>query len=512
MIERGGKSLEDREMYNFAKMQIASKKMLDPSVDLNSFKKVNSTYGDKTTIMRAIDQRNYSELRKISSFYYEVSGIYQRLCRYAAFLYRYDWYVIPNTLKKTTKELTDKAKGKIYDSFFEVVEFLDNSSLKQLCGDIALKVVRDGVYYGYLLDNQERIDIQALPPDYCRTRFFKGGEPTVEFNMKYFDDAFTDTAYRMQIINMFPKDFRKGYIKFKEQQLKAEYMGDSDGWYLLDPSRTVKFSFNNIESPMFINVIPAIIDLAEAQEIDRKRMMQQLVKLIIQELPLDKNGELIFDPDEAADLHSVVVDMLKRTVGTDLVTTFANMKAIDLSDRSSSTSIDELAKVERGIFNQSGVSNNLFNTEGNTSLDRSILNDEGSGRSLLLQFENFSNKGLRLRFPDKRKYGFKAEFLETTQYNYKDLAKLYKEQTQLGFSKVLPQIALGHTQMEVLQSITFENDILELSKIMIPPMMSSTMNAEALAQVHGDKKSVGGQELPDNEKSDKTLANKEAMG
>ena len=289
-------------------------------------------------------------------------------------------------------------------------------------------------------------------------------------------------------------------------------MGDSDGWYLLDPSRTVKFSFNNIESPLFINVIPAIIDLAEAQEIDRKRMMQQLVKLIIQELPLDKNGELIFDPDEAADLHSVVVDMLKRTVGTDLVTTFANMKAIDLSDRSSSTSIDELAKVERGIFNQSGVSNNLFNTEGNTSLDRSILNDEGSGRNLLLQFENFSNKGLRLRFPDKKKYGFRAEFLETTQYNYKDLAKLYKEQTQLGFSKVLPQIALGHTQMEILQSITFENDILELSKIMIPPMMSSTMNAEALAQVHGDKKSVGGQELPDNEKSDKTLANREAMG
>ena len=512
MIERGGKSLEDREMYNFSKMQIASKKMLDPSVDLNSFKKVNSTYGDKTTIMKAIDQRNYSELRKISSFYYEVSGIYQRLCRYAAFLYRYDWYVTPNTLKKTTKELTDKAKGKIYDSFFEVVEFLDSSSLKQLCGDIALKVVRDGVYYGYILDNQEKIDLQTLPPDYCRTRFFKGGEPTVEFNMKYFDDAFTDTAYRMQIINMFPKDFRKGYIKFKEQQLKAEYMGDSDGWYLLDPSRTVKFSFNNIESPLFINVIPAIIDLAEAQEIDRKRMMQQLVKLIIQELPLDKNGELIFDPDEAADLHSVVVDMLKRTVGTDLVTTFANMKAIDLSDRSSSTSIDELAKVERGIFNQSGVSNNLFNTEGNTSLDRSILNDEGSGRNLLLQFENFSNKGLRLRFPDKKKYGFKAEFLETTQYNYKDLAKLYKEQTQLGFSKVLPQIALGHTQMEILQSITFENDILELSKIMIPPMMSSTMNAEALAQVHGDKKSVGGQELPDNEKSDKTLANREAMG
>jgi hypothetical protein len=35
--------------------------------------------------------------------------------------------------------------------------------------------------------------------------------------------------------------------------------------------------------------------------------------------------------------------------------------------------------------------------------------------------------------------------LETTQYNYKDLAKYYKEQVQLGYSKMLPQIALGHS-------------------------------------------------------------------
>lgn len=35
--------------------------------------------------------------------------------------------------------------------------------------------------------------------------------------------------------------------------------------------------------------------------------------------------------------------------------------------------------------------------------------------------------------------------LETTIYNYKDMSKMYKEQTQIGFSKMLPQIALGHT-------------------------------------------------------------------
>jgi hypothetical protein len=46
---------------------------------------------------------------------------------------------------------------------------------------------------------------------------------------------------------------------------------------------------------------------------------------------------------------------------------------------------------------------------------------------------------------NKSKYNFRFYMLETTQYNYQDLSKMYKEQTQIGFSKMLPQIALGHS-------------------------------------------------------------------
>jgi hypothetical protein len=70
--------------------------------------------------------------------------------------------------------------------------------------------------------------------------------------------------------------------------------------------------------------------------------------------------------------------------------------------------------------------------------------------------------------------------LETTQYNYQDLSKMYKEQVQLGYSKMLPQIALGHSQSSILNTAYFENEILHLSEIMIPPLMSSTMSLEDL--------------------------------
>jgi len=49
-------------------------------------------------------------------------------------------------------------------------------------------------------------------------------------------------------------------------------------------------------------------------------------------LPLDKNGDLIFDVDEAKDIHNNTVQMLRRAVGVDVMTTFAEVDVADLAD------------------------------------------------------------------------------------------------------------------------------------------------------------------------------------
>jgi len=97
-------------------------------------------------------------------------------------------------------------------------------------------------------------------------------------------------------------------------------------------------------------VIPAIIDLDQAQDLDRKKMAQQLIKIIIQKMPLDKNGDLVFDVDEAQELHNNAVQMLKRAIGIDVLTTFADVDVADMADKSTTTSMDELQKVERGVY------------------------------------------------------------------------------------------------------------------------------------------------------------------
>jgi hypothetical protein len=107
---------------------------------------------------------------------------------------------------------------------------------------------------------------------------------------------------------------------------------------------------------------------------------------------MDKNGDLIFDVDEARDIHNNAVQMLKRAVGVDVLTTFADIDSIDMSDKNTTTSRDDLMKVERSVYNAFGVSQGLFNTDGNIALNMSILNDEGSVRTLLLQFGVFFDR------------------------------------------------------------------------------------------------------------------------
>jgi hypothetical protein len=69
----------------------------------------------------------------------------------------------------------------------------------------------------------------------------------------------------MRVLKLFPKEFAKGYMLYKQGKLVPDYQGDSSGsWYLLEPASTIKFTLNREESPLFVNAIPAILDLDAA--------------------------------------------------------------------------------------------------------------------------------------------------------------------------------------------------------------------------------------------------------
>lgn len=497
---------------DFSKVKVGAKTVEDAVYALGAYQRANPRLADKEEVLRAINTYDFERMREISNFFYHTSGMYQRLCRYIAYLYKYDWMVTPY-FDSSGNVKPEKVKSE----FNKILLFLDNFEIKKFLGEAALQVVRNGSYYGYIIRLKDRAMVQELPSQYCRSRLRgMNGEPIVEFNMAYFRTFGSAEAIK-RVLDIFPLEFKKAYKLYVENKLPPLFPGDTAGWYLLDPNFAFKFHLNGEDFPAMISAIPAIIDLDEARGLDRKKMAQRLLKIIIQKMPIDKNGDLVFDVDEAAQLHNNAVRMLTKAIGIDVLTTFADVEVADMQGSGvADASNGEMERSKNAVFDDAGVPANLFNTDGNLALEKSVLNDEASIRNLIQQFESFLNK-LISPFNKKNLY-YRVQILETTIYNYKELAKMYKEQVQLGYSKMLPQIAMGQLQSTILANAIFENDVLDLVNVFIPPMSSNTMSADALVARNANKSGanepkgeVGRPEKADDQKSEKTIANQESL-
>jgi hypothetical protein len=180
-IRNKGFNMMDNRVTEYGKIKINTKTLDDAVLNLGAMQNVTRGYINKGIIYRALLDNDVVRLREISNYFYKASGIYQRVCNYAASMYRYDWYVVPEVFDESMKN------EKILTDFHKVLHYLDNSYIAKLCNDIALGVVKNGAYYGYRVDSPHGVIIQELPINYCRSRFNQGNLPVVEFNMKFFD-------------------------------------------------------------------------------------------------------------------------------------------------------------------------------------------------------------------------------------------------------------------------------------------------------------------------------------
>ncbi len=80
-----------RPSIDFNKMRI-DQKLFKDDVTLNTsiFDRRNRRRIRKHEVYRALERHDLKELRAISNYFFLRSGIYSRLCRYMAYLYRYD--------------------------------------------------------------------------------------------------------------------------------------------------------------------------------------------------------------------------------------------------------------------------------------------------------------------------------------------------------------------------------------------------------------------------------------
>lgn len=454
----------------------------------------NSKY-TKSEIENALINRNMKQIREISRYLYSTSGMYKRAVKYVALAPSYYYTITPYIWKRgvlTTDVALDMDKA---------LRLVDSLDLASQMPKIAVKVVRDGVFYGYFRKNNETALIQELPIDYCRSTFDLNGFAAVEFNLRYFDEQLPNYDTKEIVINTYPEDIKRAYADWKMGNTEGMDTRQGGVWVLLNPQNAIRLSIEEDLSPLFSSAMTGIVDLDDLWAIDKTKAEQQLQKLIYQKVPLDKNGDFIFDMEEAQAMHQNAAAMVSNSKNVDVLTGFSDIELYDMGDTSEPIDGDKWLK---NTYSDLGISGQLFATEGNLALEKSVITDEVLMGGFIADFQRWLNYQLKLLF-DNDGYDIKIWFPPITQYNKVDMSKTYKDLATLGYSKMLPTIALGQTQLGFINSTVYENSVLNLNEYMTPLASSYTSST-------GGSGGKGGRpEKPMSEKSDKTLANQNSQ-
>ena len=110
---REGDALQNNTGYqeppkmDFNKIRVGAKTLDDAILRLGDLRRANPELASKENVLRAITTYDLKAMREISEYFYKISGIYARILRYMAFMYRYDWMVTPYFYDEKLKNMPE---------------------------------------------------------------------------------------------------------------------------------------------------------------------------------------------------------------------------------------------------------------------------------------------------------------------------------------------------------------------------------------------------------------------
>ena len=262
-----------------------------------------------------INSGSASEQQKLSRSYFHKGGYYTQIVLHYATLLTYAGLLIPNP--SAGKDLST---SHIQKRYYNAMDYIERMQLPTFLTNCAVRALTDGTYYGIVTELEKSVFTTIdLPAEYCRSNFKDAmGNDVIEFNLAYFN-SIVDKEARKGALAAYPKSISKAY-----KQWSANKRGQ---WFIVPSEIAICFPLLSGRPP-FLSVIPATIDYDEAVITERERDQEEIRKIIVQKIPHLTDGRLLFEPDEALEIHTGTVGMLKGNKNLSVMTTYADVEAI----------------------------------------------------------------------------------------------------------------------------------------------------------------------------------------
>lgn len=496
----------DNRNFSLSSFKKASSAMI--AKNENAYKGFNSWGGlrlfqDKVRdysleeIDKIIQSGSLTEQQKLSRNYFYKDGFYKQIIIYYATLLKYAGILIPSL--NLGQSLSTKSNKNRYN---KAINFISDFNVETFCTNCAQKALVNGSYYGIIYKGEGgKYVILDLPSGYAYSQFKDlQGRDIVEFNVSYFD-TILDEEDRQSALLAYPKFVSREYKKWKKGKLKTS-------WIIIPAELSICFSFFD-GRPLFLNIIPATIKYDTAVDTEIERDLDEIRKIIVQKVPHLQDGRLLFEPDEAEEMHAAAVGMLKGNQNISVLTTYTDVEAI-----TSKTSADgvssSLERLQQNIYTQAGVSGQVFSSTGSSTLETAVKNDMALMMYLAHKMSSF------LTFLVNGEYGnsnmkFKYTILPITYYNEEKYVTNSFKLASSGYSFLIPAIAMGINQKDLGNIKDLENDVLELDKKLLPLSSAYTQSGTGAETDDASKKDAGRPKKEQEEKKEKTIQNEESL-
>ena len=439
-------------------------------------------------IERIITSGSLAEQQALSRNFFYKDGYYKQIIIHYATLLKYAGLLIPNP--SLGKKLSTSHISKRY---YNALDYVEKMNLPVFLTDCATRALIDGCYYGVIVQlDKQNFSVLDLPSGYCQTRYKDlNGDDLIEFDVSYFN-SIVDLTAKEQALASYPKFIRDAYKKWQKQK-------SSNSWVIIPSDIGICFPFFD-GRPLFLSVIPASLEYDDAIQTERDRDAEEIRKILVQKIPHLQDGRLLFEPDEAAEMHAGAVGMLKGNKNISVLTTYADVDAVVSKTTGESTS-KTLEQIEKNIYAQAGVSGQIFSSTGSSTLDASIKNDIALMMYLANKFSRFITNAIN-RIYGNTNITFKYQILPVSIHNMDKFVDQSFKLSSSGYSYLLPVVALGLSQRDIVNLKELENDVLKLGEKLIPLSSSYTQSSD---------NPTGRPKLDDSEKAEKTIKNEESL-
>lgn len=420
-------------------------------------------------IINIVNSGSVSQMAKLSRHFFQTNGLYRRIVLYFSTMLLYESILSPRFDNRGVPE-----KKVFLPNFQQALRFMDDMSIPKELVRIFTTMLVDGSYAG-LVQMGKKLMFADLPMEYCRSRFRSPNDNQIlEFNVQYFSSI---QRYQDEVISSFPDTIINYYERFKAGK-------ETSPWYICSEDEGVFFTCSldgnagTVSAPpFFAQIIPAIARLKEYQDADLEIAKEELSKLVISKIPLDKDNELAFEPEEIQATHNGIAEMLRDNPHVDVITTFCDTEVASLGSHSEAVRRD-LDNISKLVYNEAGVTKQVFNNDSAMAIKLSVANDLSLVMSLLRPFQHWVTWLINDKFTKNEIFSYEFALLPISYYNREDIYNLYVKGAQYGYSKFLAGSALGIKQSDLMALVTIENDFLDLGNRMIPLRSSHTTSGK----------------------------------